>query len=271
MADEVFWKTGITRVEPNHLVTRGYRQEDLIGNVPFSHVVFMLLKGRLPKENEGRMMDAILTSSIDHGITPPSCVAARTVASAGVPLPTAVAAGVLAIGEAHGGAIEGCAKMLQECVARAKEENKSYEDIAAQVIKESKAKKGRILGFGHRFHTKDPRTTKLFAIAEEVGIAGEHIKMTRAFEAEFAKGGKPLPVNVDGAIGAIISDMGFDHRLGKGFFLMGRVAGLVTEVYEEMTREKPMRRLSPSSHEYDGPWERDLPERYRKKEEKTTR
>ncbi|MEM2900463.1 MAG: citryl-CoA lyase, partial [Thermoplasmata archaeon] len=225
-----------------------------------------LLKGRLPNENEGRMMDAILTSSVDHGITPPSCVAARTVASAGVPLPTAVAAGVLAIGEAHGGAIEGCAKMLQECVIRAKEEKKSYEEIAAEVIKESKSKKTRILGFGHRFHTKDPRTAKLFLLAEELGIANEHEKMARAFEGEFAKSGKPLPINVDGAIGAIISDMGFDYRLGKGFFLMGRVTGLVAEVYEEMTREKPMRRISPSKHEYDGPWERDLPERYTKKE-----
>ena len=118
--EEIIWKTGITTVKPNRIVTRGYRQEDLIGEVPFSHSVFLLLKGRLPTDNEGKMMDAILTSSIDHGITPPSARAARTVASSGVPLPTAVAAGIMAVGDVHGGAIEQGALLLQEGVIRAK-------------------------------------------------------------------------------------------------------------------------------------------------------
>ena len=65
--EELIWNTGITTVKPNHIVTRGYRQEDLIGNVPFSHNVFLILKGRMPTKDEGKMMDAILTSSIDHG------------------------------------------------------------------------------------------------------------------------------------------------------------------------------------------------------------
>ena len=55
--DDPIWKTGITTVKPNHIVTRGYRQEDLIGNVPFSHNVFLILSGRMPTENEGKMMD----------------------------------------------------------------------------------------------------------------------------------------------------------------------------------------------------------------------
>jgi len=89
------WNTTITKVEPNHLLTKGYRQEDLIGNIPFSHTVYLLLKGDLPSKEHGKMMDAILTACIDHGVTPPSSIASRVVASGGVPLPTAVAAGVL--------------------------------------------------------------------------------------------------------------------------------------------------------------------------------
>ena len=65
------WNTKITKVEPNHLVTRGYRQEDLIGNIPYSHVVYLLLKGELPSIEHGKMIDAILTACIDHGVTPP--------------------------------------------------------------------------------------------------------------------------------------------------------------------------------------------------------
>lgn len=254
------WKTKITKVEPNHLVTKGYRQEDLIGNIPFAHVVYLLLRDELPSKEQGRMMDAILTACIDHGVTPPTAMASRVVASGGVPLPTAVAAGVLSIGDAHGGAIEKGARFLQEGVVRAKKENCSLEEIAETLVKESREQKKRILGFGHRVHTSDPRTKKLFSLADDLHIAGDHITLSKYIEKELEKQTeKKLPINVDGAIAAISSDMGFDWRLGKAFFLLGRVAGLTAQVYEEQTQFKPMRKIFEVNCEYDGPEERDLP------------
>ena len=254
------WSTKITKVEPNHLVTRGYRQEDLIGNIPFSHVVYLLLKGELPSNEHGKMIDAILTACIDHGVTPPTAMASRVVASGGVPLPTAVAAGVLSIGDAHGGAIEKGAKFLQEGITRMKEEGKTINEIAKTLVTESREKKKRILGFGHRVHTADPRTKKLFSLADELKISGDCIALSKAIEKELVEQtGKTLPINVDGAIAAISSDMGFDWRLGKGFFLLGRVAGLTAQVYEEQTEQKPMRKMFDVDCDYDGPEERDLP------------
>lgn len=253
------WSSKITKVEPNHLVTRGYRQEDLIGNVPFSHVVYLLLKGEMPSKEHGKMIDAILTACIDHGVTPPTAMASRIVASGGVPLPTAVAAGILSIGDAHGGAIEKGAKYLQEGVFRAKNENKKIREIAKILVKESKEQRKRILGFGHRVHTSDPRTKKLFELSDQLGITSDHIFLSKAIEKELEnQTGKKLPINVDGAIAAISSDMGFDWRLGKGFFLLGRVAGLTAHVYEEQTQEKPMRKMFTIECEYDGPKEKDL-------------
>jgi len=254
------WATKITKVEPNHLVTKGYRQEDLIGNIPYPHVVYLLLKGELPTKEQGRMIDAILTACIDHGVTPPSAIASRTVASGGVPLPTAVAAGILSIGDAHGGAIEKGAKFLQDGIERMRKDNKSTEEIATILVKEAKEQQKRILGFGHRIHTSDPRTKRLFAIADELNIAGDHIALSKSIEKELEKAhGRKLPINVDGAIAAIISDMGFDWRLGKAFFLLGRVAGLTAHVYEEQTKEKPMRKMFTIECEYDGPEEKNLP------------
>lgn len=254
------WNTKITKVEPNHLVTRGYRQEDLIGNIPFPHVVYLLLKGELPSKEHGKMMDAILTACIDHGVTPPSSMASRVVASGGVPLPTAVAAGVLSIGDAHGGAIEKGAKFLQEGISRMKKEGKNPEEMAKILVKESREKHKRILGFGHRVHTSDPRTKRLFSLTEELNIAGDHILLSKAIEKELeVQTGRKLPINVDGAIAAISSDMSFDWRLGKAFFLLGRVAGLTAQVYEEQTEFKPMRKMFNVEYEYDGAEERDLP------------
>lgn len=254
------WKTKITKVEPNHLVTRGYRQEDLIGNIPFSNVVYLLLKGELPSKEHGKMIDAILTACIDHGVTPPTAMASRVVASGGVPLPTAVAAGILSIGDAHGGAIEKGAKFLQEGIARMKDEGKDTKEIAKSLVTESREQKKRILGFGHRVHTSDPRTKRLFSLAEELKIADKHIALSKAIEKELeSQTGRKLPVNVDGAIAAISSDMGFDWRLGKAFFLLGRVAGLTAHVYEEQTEFKPMRKMFSVKCDYDGPAEKDLP------------
>lgn len=253
------WSTKITKVEPNHLITKGYRQEDLIGNVPFTHVVYLLLKGELPQENHGKMMDAILTSCIDHGVTPPSSMASRIVASGGVPLPSAVAAGILSIGDAHGGAIEKGAKFLQDGIQRMKNQNVKLEEMAELLVKESRDKKQRILGFGHRVHTSDPRTKRLFSLADQLNITGDHIKLSKAIEKQLlSQTGKNLPINVDGAIAAISSDMGFDWKLGKAFFLLGRVAGLTAHVYEEQTREKPMRKMFFIDCDYEGPEEKDI-------------
>ncbi|MBN1280979.1 MAG: citryl-CoA lyase [Candidatus Thermoplasmatota archaeon] len=254
------WKTSITKIEPNHIVTKGYRQEDLIGNVPFSHVVYLLLKEELPSKEQGTMIDAILTACIDHGVTPPSSLASRTVASGGVPLPTAVAAGILSIGDAHGGAIEKGAQLLQDGVLHMTNEGRSVEKTAELLVKEATEQRKRIPGFGHRIHTADPRTQRLFELATKLGIAKNHIALSKAVERELEKTqGKKLPINVDGAIAAIISDMGFDWRLGKAFFLLGRVAGLTAHVYEEQTKEKPMREMFSIDAEYIGPTEHDLP------------
>ncbi len=252
------WKSAISRVEPNHIITRGYPQEELIGRVNFGSAFFLLLKSRLPTEKEARMMDAIITSSIDHGVTPPSTHAARVVASAGVPLSTAVAAGILAVGDVHGGAIEDSARILQEWVGAMHKNNWSFEQTAENLLEDLKQSKKRMPGFGHRLHTQDPRTARLYELADELKITGAHIKLSQAIKKEFENQGKKLPINVDGAIAAIISDMGFDWRLGKAFFLIGRVAGLIAHVYEEMTTQRPMRQMCKQEVEYDGPWERSL-------------
>ena len=108
-------------------------------------------------------------------------------------------------------------------------------------------------------HSEDPRTVRLFSLADELHITGDHIRLAKAIEKELANAlGKKLPINVDGAIAAVISDMDLDWRLGKAFFLLGRVAGLTAQVYEEQTRYKPMRKMFSVDCEYDGPEERDI-------------
>lgn len=256
---EETWKTAITKVEPNKLLLRGYRIDELMGNITFAQAVFLAIKGELPSEKEARMIDAMLVSSIDHGVTPPSCLSARTIASAGSPLNAALAGGILAISKHHGGAIEDSMKVIQEAVRRKRETNKTEEEMAHIILIEYKEKNKRLPGFGHRIHTKDPRTIKLFQIASDLGIAGEYVRMAKAIENAIEQNsGKRLPTNVDGAIGALLCEMQFPSELANAFFILARIPGLVAHVYEEQTRMKPMRFINPKDHEYDGIPERKL-------------
>jgi citrate synthase len=256
---EETWKTAITKVEPNKLLLRGYRIDELMGNVSFAQAIFLAIKGELPSKEEAKMIDVMLVSSIDHGVTPPSCLSARTIASAGAPLNAALAGGILAISKHHGGAIEDCMKVIQQAVKRKKETHKTEEETAALLLKEYKEKNKRFPGFGHRYHTRDPRTVRLFQIASDLGIAGEHVQMARAIETALEReGGKKLPINVDGAIAALLCEMNFPPELANAFFIFARIPGLVAHVYEEQMRMKPMRHINSKDHEYDGISERNL-------------
>jgi citrate synthase len=249
------WKTGITDIGPGKIRVRGYAITDIMENLSYAETVYLILKGELPGKAEAELMNAILVSSVDHGATPPSVLGARTVMSGGNSLNAALAGGVLVIGDTHGGAIEQAARIMQEWARK----GDNAETLAGELVGWLKETKRRMPGFGHRLHTVDPRTGKLFEIAARHGYSGKHIELCKAIEKELAdKLGKALPINVDGAIAAVISDMGFDWRLGKGFFIISRMPGLLAHTYEEMARERPMRKLGPPPFEYDGPPEREI-------------
>lgn len=256
------WKTAITKIEPNKVVVRGVRIDELMGRLSFGQVVYLVLRGELPTPEQGRLMDAILVSSVDHGATPPSALAARTVASGGAPLTSAVAAGIMTINRHHGGAIEDCMRVLLEAVRRQKEKGQDAATAAAELLAEYRQQNKRLPGYGHRVHTDDPRTKRLFALAEELGLAGDYVAMANALRSAMRQQmGRDLPLNVDGAIATMLCEMDFPPELGNGLFAISRTVGLVAQVYEEQTRERPMRRIDPTAHEYDGPEEHTLPER----------
>ncbi len=253
------WRTAITTHVDHEVYIRGYRLLDLVGNLTFAQAIYLILKGELPTEAESKMMEAIFVSVIDHGIAPPSVIAARSVASGGNSLNVGVAAGVLAFGSAHGGALEDAMRFMQEGVSS----GRPVKDIVSEYLSQKKP----IPGYGHRYYKDfDPRTRRLLDLAKKYGFYGDHCGFAEEVEREIEKQkGKRIVLNVDGAIAAVTSDMGFDWRIGKGFFIIGRVPGLVAHVYEELTKERPFsKRLSDDEIEYTGVQPRDLPEEFRK-------
>jgi citrate synthase len=131
----------------------------------------------------------------------------------------------------------------------------SIQDAARRIATRAKTEHGRLPGMGHRVHTEDPRTRILFDMATEFKLAGKGIAFMQALESAVRDVIRPLPINIDGALAAVLIDLGFAPPIGKLIFIIGRVAGLTAQVMEEYTREKPMHIRIPVN--YDGPPPRD--------------
>ena len=129
----------------------------------------------------------------------------------------------------------------------------------AELVALLKDKKIRLPGYGHKVLTHDYRSDALFAVAKTTKFYGQHCRFAEEVGTELNKiSSKPLPLNIDGAMAAIVLDMGFAWQMAKGFFLIARVPGLVAHIYEEMMDDAGLRRLDSGAEEYIGEIDREL-------------
>ncbi len=257
------WATAITRIAPNEIDIRGYPVDELMGRLSFAEAIYLILRGELPSPTIGQLFSAVLVSSIDHGVTPPSTLATRNVATTGASLRASVAAGVIGCGPLHGGDIETCMRFLQQGLAL-RRQGLSYEDAATEIVRTFVQADTAPPGFGHRIHTRDPRATRLCQMAHELELDGEYVQMLRVVERVLnnrpEREEHPLPIHVDGAIAAVCGDLGFEAEIANGLFIIARIPGLVAHAFEEQVRERRMRQIDPRDHVYDGPARRRLPQ-----------
>ncbi len=248
------WETKITEIQENEIRIHGYTIEDLMEKKSFAETAFLLFTGKLPDGNEGKLFKSMMVACADHGVTPPSTLAALTAASTGSPMNGALAAGILSINEFHGGAIENTMKFLIQLKERSMEGDESeLRTIADDIVKNYTQQNMRLPGFGHRIHTKDPRTVKLLMLAKELELSGTYVDSLLLVQDVLSSvTGKSIPVNVDGALGALLLDLAVPHEYANAFFIMSRVPGLIAHIFEEQTMQKKMRRIDPVNHIYTG-------------------
>jgi citrate synthase len=257
------WRTALTCIEPNKILVRGYALDEVMGRLTFGEAIYLLFVGEVPSPGIGRLMEAMLVSFIDHGATPPSTLAARNTATTGAALRACVAAGLLGFGKYQGGDIESCMQFLDNGLDMVRK-GASYREAAERLLADCPEPDAPPPGFGHRYHTRDPRAARLFQMALELEVEAGHIQMIRAVEIvlhERCGKGKPIPVNIDGAIAAVCGDLGIPPSIANALFLISRVPGIAAHAEEERVRQLPMRQIDPKDHTYDGPSERRLPER----------
>ena len=231
------WATAIIETAPGTIRLRGYPIDQVIGRVSYAGTVWLMLRGDLPTPWQERLLEAALVAGVDHGPQAPSIAAARMAATCGVGLSQAVATGVNMLGDVHGGAGEGCMRMLASLLAAHPDPDSSAPAIAA-AFGRHRAAVGYVPGFGHRMHRYDPRRDPLMslvrAVKEDGAVSGDFLKVAEIIEAELGGGGDvPVPMNIDGATAVVYGELGFAPELGKGLFALSRSVGLLAHAYEQ--------------------------------------
>lgn len=226
--EEYTWNTSLSTYDAESVEVRGRDLPGAImGEMDFGETVFLLLTGDQPDSGERRMTNAILSSLMVHGVTPHAIAARMTYMAAPESIQGAVASGILGAGDRFVGAMEGCAA----AIGRVTEGEVTPEELVA----EYRERGAPFPGIGHPVHDPvDPRAQRLFDLAVEEEIAGNHVDALHDVQTEFEeRAGVTLPINVTGAIAAVAADMGFSPSAARGLAIVSRTAGLVAEVLEE--------------------------------------
>lgn len=211
---------------------------EVIGKMTLTELFFHQLLGRRPEPREIRMLDAVMVTLMEHGLTP-SAIATRMVAvSSPEALQAAVAAGLLAVGSQFIGTIEDSARLIGKLL----DAPEGVEAKAAEVVRTYRAERKHLPGFGHHLHKPDdPRSPRLLDLAGELGLAGKHVGALRILAAEVDRQyGRHITINATGAVGAVLNELGMPVEAIRGVAVIARAAGLVTHVLEE--RREPTAR-----------------------------
>lgn len=262
-----WWRTSIIDMSPGVIRYRGYPVEQLIGRVSLPHMIWLMTRGELPTDRQAYLLDAALMAAVDHGPQAPSIAIARIASTCGVGLNNAMASAVNVLGDVHGGAGEQAVEMYASIAARL-DRGEPLDQAVKEGLDEAIATHGRfVAGFGHRFHPVDPRAPRLLELVDEAArageVAGRFAQIARGVGAELAvrKGGRLIPMNIDGATAVIYAELGFPAALARGLFCLSRSVGILAHAWEQTQQggrnKGPIpRRYIPT---YDGPAQRDLP------------
>jgi len=253
-----WWSTGIIDIEPGKIAVRGYPIQELIGNLRFPDMIWLMLRGEVPEPAQSRLLEAALVAAVDHGPHAPSIAIARMAVTCGLPLNGAMASAINALDDVHGGAGQQCMELFA-AVAAAAGDAEATDDIIAASLERFAAAHGKIIpGFGHRWHGVDPRAVRLLALvreAEQAGVVrGRFARIAEGIERQLTaqKDGRPIPMNIDGATAVIYSELGFAPALGRGIFILSRSVGILAHAWEQTGQGGRIK----------GPMSPDIPYRY---------
>jgi citrate synthase len=238
MPDDEWLHTWIGSSDRDRITVAGLDlPSDVMGRLTLTELAYLLVTRREPTTGERRMVDAVLVSLADHGLTPSALATRLTHTGAPESVQGAVAAGLLGAGSVFLGPAGDTAQFLAAALAGASADpdDAVLRDVAAAAVRQRLETGARVPGLGHPVHKdEDPRTPRLYALAAEYDVLGPHLRLLRfVADAQADVSGRRLPINGAGAGGAALVDAGIPPSSVRGVVLIARTAGLVGHLAEE--------------------------------------
>lgn len=233
MTEKTTVATSLCTYDESTIHVRGFNLcEDLIGKVTFTEMMFLDVFGRLPSKTETAVLNAMMVTLMEHGLAPSAISTRLTYSSAPEAIQGAIAAGLLSAGTAMLGTLGSSARLLSKLV----DDPDGVEPAARREVLKYRERAIPVPGFGHPHHKPDdPRTLRLFALAEELELEGRYVAACRVLgDVVDETYGKHLTVNASAAMGALLCEINIPTELMQGFAVVCRSAGLLAHVYEEM-------------------------------------
>ncbi|MER9577825.1 citryl-CoA lyase [Mesorhizobium sp. M0400] len=264
---EEWWQTGIIEMRPGVIRLRGYEIQDLIGRVSFPAMIWLMMRGELPSEEQATLLGIALGAAVDHGPQAPSIAIARMAITCGVGINSAMASAINVLGDVHGGAGEQALSFYGDIAAELDAGVPLADAVSARVDRFLAGENGYVPGLGHRFHPVDPRAPRLIELTRDFAalgvVSGRFADIAEAIEAEVARRkGKKIPLNIDGATAVIYGELGFPPPLTRGLFVLSRSVGILAHAWEQS--QESDRNKGPLPREwlwaYTGTPARPLPE-----------
>jgi citrate synthase len=216
---------------------------EIMGRRTLTELTYLLVTRRDPTGPQCRMLDAVLVSLADHGLTPSALAARLTYTGAPEAIQGAIAAGLLGAGSVFLGPTGDTAEFLFDAVqgrdnADSDTDDAALRQIAREAVDARRAAQLRVPGLGHPVHKDtDPRVPRLYELAAAEGLLGPHLRLLQLVaEVHEERTGKHLPINGAGAGGAALVDIGIPPVAVRGVVLIARTAGLIAHLVEEAGR-----------------------------------
>lgn len=212
---------------------------EVMGHLSLTELALLLVTRREPSPGERRLVDAVLVSLADHGLTPSALATRLTYTGAPEATQAAVAAGLLGAGSVFLGPAGDTARFLAETIQAhgggADDDVASLRRAAGEAVAARRDAGLRVPGLGHPLHREgDPRVPRLYEIAREEGLLGPHLRLLELVaEVHAERTGRHLPINGAGAGGAALVDVGVPPDSVRPFVLIARTASLVAHLTEE--------------------------------------
>lgn len=235
-----WWSTSIIDMAPGQIRFRGHPIEELIGNVTFPQMIWLMTRGDVPTPDQARLLECALVAAVDHGPQAPSIAAARMAVTCGLGLNGAMASAVNFLDDVHGGAGEQAVE-LYTWIYQAVLQGVDMQTATAEMINKWQVERGKFIpGFGHRFHKpEDPRAPRLLGLVEAAAksgvVSGRYAAIGHAVQNDLnSRKGKPVPMNIDGATAVVYAELGFAGPLARGLFCLSRSVGVIAHAWEQM-------------------------------------